>query len=146
MSCLVAVNIPDGGHWIGRFVGDYEEPPAVSVVVSTADPRKVCVVCSGRGYIVDTRTPDQFEIVPCFPICSVKSVADRGITLFANFTDLVAYGLTGLKWEARGIVSDELNVIAVSNDVVIVDGFDAPSHQTRRLSLDLQSGSPGLLT
>ena len=25
MSCLVAVNIPDGGHWIGRFVGDYEE-------------------------------------------------------------------------------------------------------------------------
>lgn len=139
-SCLVAINVPDGGRWVGRFVGDYNEPPAVSVVVSTADPSKVCVVCAGRGYIVDTRTPDQFDIVSCFPICSVNSVVDRSIILFASFTDLVAYGATGLEWEAREIVSDDLKVIEVSHDVVIVDGFDAPRQQTRRLAVDLRRG------
>jgi hypothetical protein len=145
-SCLVGVDVPDSGRWIGRFVGDYEEPPAISVVVSTADPRRVCVVCSGRGYIVDTRSPDQFDVVSCFPVCTVKSVADRGIVLFANFTDLVAYGSTGVTWEVRGIVSDELNVIEVRDDVAVIDGFDAPSHQTVRLAVDLQNGSAQPLT
>src|SRR5260370_24486472 len=74
--CVVSFRPVGGDEWIGRFVGDYDEPPAISLVCSGAAPNEAFVVCAGRAYHVDVVTPDRFEVVHCFPICSARVVPE----------------------------------------------------------------------
>jgi len=138
--CLVEVHPEAANGWTGRFVGDYDEPPAISVVVSSPDPRRVCVVCSGRGYLVDIDQPQQFGLVECFPICSVRPIAPLDLIVFGNFTDLVAYARGGLLWKTPGLVSDELNIVDLDGELLTVDGLNTATGQTVRVAVDVRTG------
>jgi hypothetical protein len=141
-SCLLEFVVSQGDSWMGRFTGDYDEPPAISEALSSADPNKACVICAGRGYLVEVPNPRNFEVVACFPICEAKSLSEHALLVFASFTDVVAYGAGGLKWRADGIVSDNLRLAEVTDQAIIVEGWDAASRTTHRLALDIKSGSP----
>lgn len=139
-SCLVGVMPESASGWTGRFAGDYDEPPAISAVVSSPHPRKVFVVCSGRGYLVDADRPKRFGLVACFPICSIRTMGRIGQVVFGNFTDIVAYGRNGVLWQTTGLVSDDLNIVAVNDEMLTVDGLDAATGQRMRLSVDVRTG------
>jgi hypothetical protein len=100
----------------------------------------VCVVCSGRGYLVDIEQPQQFGLVECFPICSFRPIAPLDLIVFGNFTDLVAYGRGGLLWKTTGLVSDELNVVDLDGELLTVDGLNAATGQTVRVAVDVRTG------
>ena len=139
--CLVQVRPGERADWTGRFVGDYDEPPAISIVSSSPDPRKVCVVCSGRGYIVDTARPDEFDLVECFPICSVTTIRSAAVIVFGNFTDLAAYDRGGLSWKATKLVSDELSIVEIENGLITVEGLNAMSGSSMRITVDARTGA-----
>jgi len=139
--CLVRVQLPGANGWIGRFVGEYDEPPAISLVASSPDPRKVCVVCAGTGYLVDIDRPDQWEIVECFPICSVRAVTSLELIVFGDFTRLLAYGRHGLAWKATDLVSDELTISNVDGTRLEVEGLNAATGQTVKLAIDAHTGT-----
>lgn len=139
--CLVGLQLSGENGWIGRFVGEYDDPPAISLLASSPDPRKVCVVCAGRGYLVDVDRPDKFEIVQCFPICSVRSVEPLNLIVFGDFNDLVAYGRHGLAWKAADLVSDELTITNVAGTLLEVEGLNAATGQRVQLAIDARTGA-----
>jgi len=141
--CMVTFRPTGGDEWTGRFVGDYDEPPAISLVCSGAASDRAFVVCAGRAYYVDVGNPDRFEVVGCFPICSTRVVPGARMILLGSFTDLVAYGSNGLAWKAAGIVSDDLNIVEADEQTVTVEGADAASGRTIRLTIDLHTGKRG---
>jgi hypothetical protein len=138
---MVRVQLTGEDGWIGRFVGEYDEPPAISLVAANPNPRRVCVVCAGTGYLVDVDQPDHFEIVECFPICSVRTVAPLELIVFGDFNDLVAYGRHGLAWKATDLVSDELAITNVVDTLLEVDGLNAATGQTLHLTIDARTGA-----
>jgi hypothetical protein len=139
--CMVRVQLTGEDGWIGRFVGEYDEPPAISLVAASPNPRRVCVVCAGTGYLVDVDQPDHFEIVECFPICSVRTVASLELIVFGDFTDLVAYGTQGLAWKATDLVSDELTITNIVDTLLEVDGLNAATGETLHLTIDARTGA-----
>jgi len=98
------------------------------MVASSPDPTKVWVVCSGRGHVVDTVRPDLFDLVDCFPICSMTTVRSEAVIVFGSFTDLVAYDPDGLSWKATKLVSDELRIVEVENGLITVEGRRRAAH------------------
>lgn len=140
-TCLIQVRTGERVEWTGRFVGDYDEPPAISMVASSPDRKKVCVVCSGRGYIVDTARPDRFYLVDCFPICSLTTIRSEAAIVFGNFTDLVAYGRGGLSWKATKLVSDGMSIVGVDNSMITVEGLNSASGTSIRIAIDARTGA-----
>jgi len=137
--CLVAAS-RGSVRWTGRFAGDYEEPPAISFVSSSPDLATAFITCAGTGYRVDMGRPERFEIIDCFPICSVHAVMTANLILFGNFTDVVAYGADGVLWEARGLVSDDLAIDGSDRELVNVSGVNAAVGESVRIALDIHSG------
>lgn len=140
--CVVAFELDSGDGWIGRFVGDYDEPPAISLVCSAADPDRAFVVCAGRGYYVRVDRPDQFEVVRCFPVCSVEVVKETPAIIFGSFTHIASYGSRGLSWRSNALVSDDLRIVEANERIISIEGTNAPSGSTVRLLLESKTGKP----
>lgn len=101
----------------------------------------LCVVAEGNAYYIpDVILPTAFELVPCVPVRDVRGIAEASLIVFANYTELVAYGRTGCLWSTAQLVSDELRITQVDRDVVKGAGWDAPTNRTVEFVVDLQTG------
>jgi hypothetical protein len=58
------IRAASGKPWVGVFDFGYREPPAISRVVSTPNPDRVCVISSGAAYIVKGEDPETWEQIP----------------------------------------------------------------------------------
>jgi hypothetical protein len=110
----------DGRQWSGCFAfGDY----ALSAVFATPDPDCVCVVSRGTGYWVYVNKPEKSFEMRVFPIRDVRAVTDARILLFANFSDLFAFGPEGQLWNHR-VCWDDLKIQDIAQGIVRGVGYD----------------------
>jgi hypothetical protein len=127
--------------WIGRFVFGDPTGRWMSAVLSCPDPRELCVVSSGTGYVVKTHDPTLWSNVVSTPIVEVRQAIDAHLLLFADLTKLTGYGAGGLKWQSPRVSADGIEDIQVSARQVAVTGWDAARQHKRRVVIDLIDGS-----
>jgi hypothetical protein len=142
---ILEIRPDDGGPWIAVFDGgDYESPPAAPThVLGWPDERSVCVVDRGWGCVVRADDPDVTFEIDCYPICDVLVAPDHGLVVFADFTDVVAYGRDGVMWRCPDVVTDELRIVALDGDALHVSGFDAASYPEEpypEIAVDVRTG------
>ena len=94
-SLLVEVTPYDGEPWQGAFL---QGLGGMSGLFATPLPTTLCVVARGQGYWVPVLTPRDFLEVSCIPVKSVFAVPGRSIVVFASYTELAAYGPSGMLW------------------------------------------------
>lgn len=111
-----------GDDWIGVFANEYGSPPAVSRVLSTPDPNRLCVISGGRGYIVNNLRPTEWETIPVFPITYACSVPDRRFLVFSDFGRLTAWN-GGVVWVAN-VAVDGLTITSLTADWIEGYGYD----------------------
>ena len=136
------VNPSTGAPWIGVFAFGYQSPPAISRVVSSPDPGRICVISRGGGYFVKADQPAVWEKIPLMPVLDVRSVSESKLIVFSGFTNLAAYGSDGLVWESPRICWDELKIVTVTSDTIEGTGCDpasATNHESRFI-VDLRTG------
>ena len=125
---LVKVRPEHGQTWIGTFAfGD----SGVSGIFTTPDPQRLCIVSNGEGYFVNTSIPTEWEAIRAMPIKDVRSILAQEIIVFADYTDLVAYGRTGVKWKTERLVLDELKITEVTDISIKGEGWN-PFDETRK--------------
>lgn len=136
---IVEVNPRLGKSWTGVFSGGF---PASQVkqVFPCPDPHQICVVVSGFGHIGDVRLPGQIVTLPIKPLMIVKPVPEANIILFANFTQIFAWGVDGLLWQSQRVSSDGLQINKVDANWVWGSGWDAPQDKSIDFKLDLRTG------
>jgi hypothetical protein len=144
---IVAVTPDNGDPWIGVFYGgEYAGPaPATSRLIGWPDERSFCVVHKGIGVVVRGDDPLQaYEIEGVFPITGVFVAPERGLVVFADFTNLTAYGADGLLWRSRRLALDEVRVEGIEGDALLVYGFFGSSSATFTVDTDTgrASGQP----
>src|SRR6266568_759067 len=103
---LVEMRPDHGRPWLGTFAFDEIAPNGASGIFTTPHLQRVCIVTRGAGYLVSTDEPNSWELVRAIPVMDVRSVSAHEIIVFASFTDLVAYGPTGIKWRTRRLAWD----------------------------------------
>jgi len=131
-----------GDPWVGVFYGgDYNAPAvAPSRLIAWPDARSFCVVYGGSAVVVRADDPQDTYEIDTYPVTQMFVVAERGMVVFANFTNLTAYSADGLLWRSQRLALDEVRVEGIGGDALTVYGFFGASSD--RFSVDLATGEP----
>ena len=138
---LVEVRPERGQAWLGTFAFGQVTPKGVSGIFTTPDPQRLCVVSSGEGYLVSANTPTEWEAIRATPILDVRSIRAQGIIVFADYTTLVAYGQTGMKWKTKRLTWDSLKITEVTDAFIKGEFWDIRSEATASFVVDLATGT-----
>ena len=131
-----------GAPWIGVFAFGYESPVAISRIVSSPDPNRICVISKGGAYIVKVDQPEVWEQIPLMPVLDVRPIPEDKLLVFSDFIRLAAYGRDGLAWRSPRVCWDELKIVRVTPDAIEGMGVDPTNSITRemRFVIDLKTG------
>src|SRR5258707_9516838 len=132
---------PEGGQaWVGTFAFGIFTVKGISGIFTTPNPDRVCVVAVGEAYLVSASAPTEWEAISILPIIDVRPIRAHGIIVFANFTELVAYGQTGIKWTTRRLTWDSLKITEVTDDLIKGEYWDILSEAMASFVVDLATG------
>jgi hypothetical protein len=138
---VVRVRPETAKGWIGMFAFGKFGKAGVTQVLSMPDPEKLCVVASGAGYVVAAATPDVWETVKVIPIVDVRALPGAGLVVFANYTELLAFGEEGLKWRTKRLAWDGLKIVAVGDQTIVGEYWDFREEAVQRFEVDLATGA-----
>jgi hypothetical protein len=137
---LVAVIPTAAPPWIGVFAGGYASSSVLSGVFSCPDGRSLCVVSSGRGYIVRVDDPEIWMELRSFPITDVRAISEGDLLVFADFTTLAAYGQLGLVWVTEQLSWDGLKLTEVTPELIRGTAWDSPRDREVEFVVDVRTG------
>ena len=125
--------------WVGCFAFGLAGTDT-NVVTTCPNPGELCVVSAGDGYIVRADDPQSWESVRCGRICDVKAAPAHGLLIFADDTNVVAYGCDGLQWQSPRVSSDGVELVAVDAECVEIVGWHPSEQKNVRVFVSLQDG------
>ncbi len=105
------------------------------------DPRLLCIVAKGEGYLVSASSPTSWDRVQVIPIIDVRPIRTHEIIVFADFTRLVAYGQAGIKWQTKRLSWDNLKITDVTDTSIKGEFWDIRSEEMAGFVVDLATGT-----
>lgn len=137
---ILRVTPEAGDPWVGVFYGGgYGVPPSVTArLIAWPDGRSFCVVYEGGAVVVRADDPHETYEIDTYLVTGTLSVPERGLVVFADFTNLTTYDRDGLLWRSRRLALDDIRVEGVEGDVLIVSGFFGSSSDC--FTVDLATG------
>lgn len=137
---MVQVQPDAAERWIGMFAFGKFGNAGVTRVLSMPDPRLLCVVARGGGYLVTAASPNAWEPVNEIPIVDIRAVPGAGLVVFAGQTDLIAYGERGVSWRTKRVAWDGLRILAVDDRAIIGEYWDLREDAMQQFEVDLATG------
>jgi hypothetical protein len=138
---LVEICPERGKPWLATFAYGDIAPNGTSGVFSTPDPRRLCVVARGAGYLVSATDPTLWEPVRATPIIDVRPVRAREMIVFAEYTQLVAYGCAGIEWKTKRLSWDNLTITEVNDLHIKGEFWDIRNEEQATFVVDLATGA-----
>lgn len=129
-----------GRSWVGVFGFGDASPAAISRVLSSPDPRRVCVISKGAGYIVSSDDPETWEALDLMPITNAYSVPEHRLLVFGDFSRLVAHDGNRLVWQSPRLCWDSLKITNISLNTIEGVGYDPTSPDESRFAVDVRTG------
>ena len=137
-SLWLEVNPSDGESWIGGFECG---PGRLTGLFATPSPDVVCVVVKGQGFWVPVLLPGDVEIIRSLPIQEVFAIPGKPILVFADYTELEAYGEGGFLWRTERLAWDGLKVTEVTAETIRGMAWDSPANREVPFAVDTESGA-----
>ena len=138
---IIVEIIPEHGEsWIGVFAFGTQNQTGFSGVFTMPDPNKLCVVSKGKGYLVNVNDPKYCEIIDAIPIIDVHAIPTKNIVVFADYTKLVAYDETKIKWKTKRLAWDGFKIIMASEECIKGKYYDLRSEGDEFFEVNLSTG------
>lgn len=137
---MVKVISSEGKSWIGVFAFGEISPTGISGIYSTPDPNNFCVVSKGSGYIVSSNNPKDWQQVKAIPVMDVRSIKHQKIIVFADYTELVAYGEAGVKWRTERLAYDSFKITEVTEYTLKGEFWDIRNEANQTFEVNLTTG------
>ena len=128
----------DGEPWIGGFECG---PGRLTGLFATPSSEVLCVVVKGQGFWVSVLAPGGYEIIRSLPIQQVFVVPGKRVLVFADYTELEAYGGSGFLWRTERLSWDGLKVTEVTAEAIRGTAWDSPANREVSFSVDTESGA-----
>ncbi|HKB64262.1 MAG TPA: hypothetical protein VKC61_00300 [Pyrinomonadaceae bacterium] len=137
---IVEVSTRSSESWIGTFAFGTISPKGKNGLYAWPDPRILCVVSQGQGYLVWADEPTKSELIRVDPVLDVMSVPAKQIVVFANYTQLIAYGKSGPVWVTNRLSWDGLKLTKLNNDYIEGEVWDPRVEANVGFKVDLSNG------
>ncbi len=99
------------------------------------------MVAKGDGYLITTDQPDHWERATAVPTIDVICEENAGLIVRASFTDLVAYGASGIVWKMKQLSWDNLKIVSVTDGEITGEFWDLRTEAKQRFVVDLETGA-----
>lgn len=127
--------------WYGNFAFGDEKSSQKNGIYSCPDETRVCVISNGKGYIVNSLIPEDYQELKIFPIKEVIQVCTCNLLLFVDFTNIIAWGDTGQIWVSDRISLDGLKITNLDSKYIYGNCWHpAISDGISQFRLDLKTG------
>lgn len=137
---LIEVTPLQGESWVGVFAFGDLTPKGVSGVYTLPNSDKLCVVSRGAGYFVSANNPTKWDKVKSIPVMDVRLVLSQGLIVFANYTELIAYNSSGMKWETKRLAFDSFKIVELTDNYLKGEYYDIRSEAKETFEVDLVTG------
>lgn len=137
---IVQINPERREAWIGIFGFGNISKNGVSGVYTTPHSNKLCVIANGAGYIVSSDNPKNWEEIKYIPIIDARISKAQKLIIFADYTELIAYNDSGVKWKTKRLSWDNLKIIELSDNYIKGEYYDIRSEVNEFFEVDLVSG------
>lgn len=127
--------------WFGIFSFGEVAKEGVTAIYTMPNPNQLCVVARGEGYLVEAENPVAWQPVRSIPVIDARVILERKIVVFASFTDLVAYGASGIQWRSERLAWDRLSVVGTTSDYLTGEFWDHSSDEKKTFIVDLTTGN-----
>ena len=139
-AVVLSVTPDRGSAWEGEFFGDRDQ---LCLISSTPNPHTVLVVAGGVGYLVETRDPTDYVVLPIRPIVDVVVSPQTPAVLCVGLTDIASLGdMQAIAWTTPRLVADGFSDVRVASDFLVARGRSATSDEEVEVVLDLATGRP----
>jgi hypothetical protein len=138
---IFEVDPSDSDSWIGfARPASAGSRHAVTGLLPTPDPSKLCVISRGTAYLVDVATRKFALLALSDPVIFVTSLTDAGLLLLATPWRVMAIGLDGPAWQTGRLAIDGLRLDETDGSR-LVGVADPDSPEPREFVIDLLNGS-----
>jgi hypothetical protein len=135
---VVRVMPNNGPKWVGNFHGI--DKHYFSGVLPWLNINYLCVVSRGIAYVVRADDPDVYEELSIVPIIDAHRIVDPLIMIFATYSDISAFGESGLLWTTHKLAMDGIEIKKISNGVLY--GISNNINKEVSFAIDIKTGEP----
>lgn len=136
VNVLVSPN--EGEPWIGTFASG-GRGCRFEGVFSSPNPSVLCVVARGLAHLVDVQRPEAHTIFD--HITDLRCSVNHQLLLFAELTEVFAYGVAGFVWKTTGLGLDDVHLTSLTDDTLSGTCWDLRSDDDCSFEIDLKTGS-----
>ena len=126
--------------WMGVFAPGTISKNGLYGVYASPHFNKLCVVANGAGYFVSSDNPKEWEEIKSIPIIYTGISKAKNVIIFADYTELIAYDNTGVRWKTKRLSWDGLKIIELSDDYIKGEYYDIRTEKNELFKVDLISG------
>jgi hypothetical protein len=137
---MVKFNPVRGNRWIGIFAFGDMLPKGECKVFPGPGNNRLTVIAKGDAYIVSPNNPEKYKRVKSCPVIGAIPIPHRGLVVFYDYTEVVAYDEKGLVWETDRVSWDGIEINEVTESELIGRSWDAPSERKVDLRVNLANG------
>jgi hypothetical protein len=130
----------DGRSFLATCALGFRDPSVPTGLWSTPIPEEICAVAGGYAYLIDTREPERFTMIPYRPVLEVRVLLAAALLLFVGHRSLLAWGAEGQAWESGKLSDEGVTITGVEGDVLHGTGWELRSDREIPFRLDLRSG------
>ena len=129
-----------GAEFLATCALGFRDPVVPTGLWPCPDPDQLCAVSGGYAYIISTRNPAHFTMIPFRPALEVRAVADVNLLLFVGHHAILAWGVSGSAWQTGKLSDEGVTITAIDKKALHGCGWDLMADKETPFLLDLQTG------
>lgn len=118
----------------------FRDPAVPTGIWATPNPREICCVSGGYGYVIDTAAPERFTMIAYRPVLAVLAATEDGVLLFVGHRSILAWGPAGLAWETEKLSDEGITIEGIADGVLRGAGWEMRTDRETTFAIELGSG------
>lgn len=118
----------------------FRDPFVPTGVWSVPNPGELCAMAGGYAYLIDTRAPERFTMLPYKPVLAVAPAPEAALLLFVGHHAVLAWGREGEAWQSEKLSDEGVTVTSSEEGVLRGRGWQMMTDKETEFALDLRTG------
>ncbi len=139
-ALLLMVKAPARGGFLATCALGFRDASLPSGVWSCPSPDHMLAVAGGYAYRIDTRQPEESQLLEQRPVTALLASPAHGLVLLAGFHDVLALGAEGVRWRTGRLSWEGVTLGLVQGDILHGTGWDMFTDAEVPFGIDLLTG------
>lgn len=137
----VLVHPAGGGDFLATCALGFTNPAMPTGIFACPNPRELCAVAGGYGYVLDTAAPERSTHIQLKPVAEVIPLATASLLLFVGFHAIVAWGREGPAWQTARLSWEGIRITGVEGGELRGFGWNLKTDKEVDFAVDLRTGT-----